>query len=56
MSWFAVIARFTSLCFLAGVVRATREPADWWTGIGIVMGCLACAVFWTQANRLDGMK
>ncbi len=53
MNWFAVYARCMSLCFLAGVIRAMREPASLWNGIGTVIACFACAVFWTQANRLD---
>lgn len=56
MNWWPVIPRFMSLCFLAGVVRAAEKSPDLWNGLGIVGGCLACAVFWTQANRLDGMK
>ncbi len=56
MNLLAIYARFMSLCFLTGVIRATREPVSWWSGIGMVSGCLACAIFWTQANRMDGME
>ncbi len=60
MNWIAVYVRFMSLCFLAGIIRAitlqAKEPMDFWTGIGIIIGCWVCAMFWTQANQLDIRK